>query len=216
MGYTIKMLRNYCELFDHVSDPQELFDFTCATISQSRRGIDMNKSPDLERVMAEDLEDGLTNLVFSSNSIERAGFNLVESTKICVRLFRGEDVKAEEISEGTAEYDAAIDSLISTKICELGTATMEHVIQSRREVIQHTKALTYITRGIVLNNQALTEELIKSTHRILVTGIDRKDTGHGCGIFPWQKYEDSIETSQFMLEQHLSWSLNMFLGKWKS
>jgi len=95
-------------------------------------------------------------------------------------------VDPKDIDEWTPEYTAALDHLISLKVAE--KIDKSHIIRSRREVIQHTKALDYITRAIAIDNEPLTEQLIKETHRILVTGIDREDTGHGRGDTSWEAY----------------------------
>jgi len=182
LNYTIRMSKNYRELSDFISDPQDLFNETCAIINEIRQ----NKRPEHEDILAQDLKDGLMNIVFSSNNIERAGLNLQETIKICQRIFDGEDVKAEDISERSEEYNAAIQSLINSQ--KPGNTNIQHVIRSRREVIQHAKALDYITRAIAIENQPLSESLIRTTHRILVTGIDSPDTGHGRGIISWQEY----------------------------
>ncbi|KAE8450598.1 hypothetical protein EG329_005942 [Mollisiaceae sp. DMI_Dod_QoI] len=203
-SYTIRIAKNYREKSDHISDPQDMFGETCTTIHEIRQ----NKR--LEEVLDQDLKEGIMNLVFSSNNIERAGLNLQETLKICQRIFDGEDVKAEDISEKSEEYQAVIQALIDSKIRKPGNVNICHVIQSRREVIQHVRALDYITRAIVIENQPLSEALICTTHRLLVTGIDRPDTGHGQGITPWQKYRGNYRrvpvitgTTTFVVPEHI-------------
>jgi Fic family protein len=206
LNYTIRMSKNYRELSDHISDPQYLFDETRAIMNEIRQ----NKRPEHEEVLAKDLKEGLMSIVFSSNNIERAGLNLQETIKICQRIFDGEDVKAEDISDRSEEYNAAIQSLVNSKIQKPGNANIQHVIRSRQEVIQHAKALDYITRAIAIDNQPLSKLLICNTHRILVTGIDSPDTGHGRGIITWQEYGGNYRkvpiitgTTSFVVPQHI-------------
>lgn len=156
------MSQNYRKTSDHIFDHRYLVIETSAVLNEIRQN---KRHGDIH---AGDLKEGLMNLVFSSNDIERAGLNVQETFKICERMFDGEIVQAEEISDRSEEYDATI--------------------QARREVIQHVEALDYITRAIVIDNQPLSELLICNTHRILVTGIDRHDTGHGRGTITWQEY----------------------------
>lgn len=135
LNYTIRMKRNYRELSEHISDPQDLFNETCAIINEIRQ------TKRHEEILASDLKEELMNIVFSSNFIERAGLNLQETMKICQKIFEGENVKAENISEQTEEYQAAVQSLIDSKRQRPGDANLHHVIHSRREIIQHAKAL---------------------------------------------------------------------------
>jgi prophage maintenance system killer protein len=51
------------------------------------------------------------------------------------------------------------------------------VIRNRREVVQHAAAFQHIINEFVKREQPMTEELIKSTHRILTTGLDPADSG---------------------------------------
>jgi Fic family protein len=216
LNYTIRMSKNYREMSDFISDPQDLFNETCAIINEIRQ----NRRPEHEDILAKDLKDGLMSIVFSSNNIERAGLNLQETIKICQRIFDGEDVKAEDISERSEEYNAAIQSLINSKIQKPGNVNIQHVIRSRREVVQHAKALAYITRAVVIDNQPLSESLIRTTHRILVAGIDRPDTGHGRGIISWQEYGGNYRkipvitsTTCFVVPQHIPQKMKELVEK---
>ena len=219
LQYTIRMSRNYCELSDHISDPQGFFDETCAIINEIRK----NKGPGHEETLVKDLEDGLMSLVFTSNNIERAGLSLQETVKICRKIFGGEDVKAEDIAEESEEYTAALQSLISAQICQPSNASRTHVIQSRREVVQHAKALDYITRAMAIHNQPLTEDLIKATHRILMIGTDREDTGYGYGTTPWQKYAEVYRhipvhagNTSFVVPKHIPRKMQELVDKFNA
>lgn len=108
------------------------------------------------------------------------------------------------------EYEALVQGIITQQKLSSSNVDKNHIIRSRREVIQHAKALDHIIRAIAIRNEPLTERLIKETHRILVTGIDRDDTGHGRGVIPWQKYGGIYRdipiiagTTSFVVPKHI-------------
>lgn len=196
LNYTTRMSKNYRESSDHISDPQGLFDETYAIINEIR----CKKRPQHEEVLTKDLKEGLVSLVFSSNNIERAGSNLQETIKICQKIF-SEDVKTENISEWSEEYNAAVQSLINSKVEQPDKVTIQ---QSRQEYIQHARALDYIIRAIAIDNQPLSDALIRATHRILITGIDRPDTDLAEVSLLGKSMEATIEQFQLLLAQLLS------------
>lgn len=53
----------------------------------------------------------------------------------------------------------------------------EHIIRSRRELVQHAAAFHYIVRRFVNEKAPMTEELLKETHEILVAGIGAGSAG---------------------------------------
>jgi Fic family protein len=61
------------------------------------------------------------------------------------------------------------------------------VVKSRREVIQHARALKYLLERIVANQEPWSEALILDTHRILHTGLGEEvDAGR------YRSYEDTV------------------------
>ena len=51
------------------------------------------------------------------------------------------------------------------------------IIRSRREVLQHAAAFPYMVNAFVKQDKNMTEELIKDTHAILVTGLSAEEAG---------------------------------------
>jgi Fic family protein len=125
------------------------------------------KDPWISQLVSEELTQAMMELVFSSNQIERAGLQLDETLKICERIFRGEVVDASSIDERSQEYANALKALISRS----EPADRNHVIRSRREIIQHALALQHIIQKVAFDNQPLSEALIRETHEILTQGI---------------------------------------------
>ena len=110
----------------------------------------------------------MAHAVYCSNFIEQVGATELITLKICHRIFAGEDVVAEDITGGVKNLQEHLTCLIpATK-----EQTIENVVLSRKEIIQHAKALPYILDKMVNEHAPLTEELILGTHRILVTGLD--------------------------------------------
>ncbi|EQL02843.1 fic/DOC family protein [Ophiocordyceps sinensis CO18] len=113
------------------------------------------------------LADVLVRLVFSSNIIENAGAGWDVTFKLCQAIFRGEEMP-NEIDERDSEY-AAIKQDLLRKGLAAGT---EFVLRSRREIIQHAKAASYIINELYLGGKDVSEDIILETHRILTHKVD--------------------------------------------
>lgn len=114
-----------------------------------------------------DLEDSLIALVYGSNYIESAGAGLDITIKICQDIFRGIPVTA-EIQESDPDYQKQLEDLVKIH----GKSDIGGVIRSRREIINHAKALNYLIEQIVHESEPWTEELILKTHQILYDAVD--------------------------------------------
>ncbi|KAH8898154.1 Fic-domain-containing protein [Thozetella sp. PMI_491] len=114
----------------------------------------------------EKLEEAMIALVYGSNVIESAGTDLNITIKICQAIFRGQSVDA-NIQDHDPEYQHHLDILAKT----YRLADKHGVIRSRKEVINHAKALNFLIDRIVLDDMSWSEELILETHRILCDGI---------------------------------------------
>lgn len=115
-------------------------------------------------------------MVFGSNMIEAAGSGLDVTFKLCHAIFRGEHVP-DSIEERDPEYEEHKRDLLRKNI----PINMAAVLQSRREIIQHAKAATYIINQVCIEGKDLSEEIILHTHSILTNGVDADDT-------PWTEY----------------------------
>ncbi|KAJ9156224.1 Filamentation induced by cAMP/death on curing-related protein [Pleurostoma richardsiae] len=113
------------------------------------------------------LENSLILLVYGSNMIELAGTNLRITIKLCQDIFRGKDVSP-DLEDRDPEYQECLENLVKTHRKE----NRPNVIQSRREVINHAKALNFLIDRVVLDNMVLSEELILETHHILYENVD--------------------------------------------
>lgn len=122
----------------------------------------------------DNLETSLVTLVYGSNLIERAGTNFRLTFSICRDIFRGKEVDP-NIEERSPEYQEHLDYLVKTQ----RKGVMSNVVRSRREVINHAKALNFLIDRVVLDNMALSEELILEAHRILQHNIGDDDVTPG-------------------------------------
>ncbi|KAH7418462.1 fido domain-containing protein [Cadophora sp. MPI-SDFR-AT-0126] len=130
-----------------------------AAIIEEIRDVLASKEEDLVNVYADFTVESMAHLIFGSNMQEKAGMGLDQTIKLCHRVFAGEDVDPENYQQ--------------------------HVIRSRREVIQHAKALKHITDKALLEDEQLSDQLIQDTHRILCENIAIKgdEEGHYAGRY---------------------------------
>jgi Fic family protein len=87
----------------------------------------------------------LTRVVFGSNLIESAGASFDVTSKYCTKIFQGESI-TEEIT------DASV-----------------------REVVQHARALSFITDEMVTHEKPITGNIILEAHKILTYKVDASD-----------------------------------------
>lgn len=60
-------------------------------------------------------------------------------------------------------------------------ANTSAVLRSRREIVQHAKAASFIMTELCVRDQDLSEKIILQTHNILTYKVDSNDT-------PWEEY----------------------------
>ena len=120
-------------------------------------------------LIAEAVQDDMILVIYGSNAIENAGLGLDETTKICEAIFRGEMIDIEP--RGRA-YEEKTNAVIQT-----AQDADQHIIRTRNEVIQHAKALQYITNAVMTEQKEITEKLIQATHAILIKGVDHPKYG---------------------------------------
>ncbi|KAK0704419.1 fido domain-containing protein [Lasiosphaeris hirsuta] len=130
-----------------------------ATIIADARKTSQRQGVSAFPQVREALEQSLIILVYGSNMIETAGSNLRITFKLCRAIFRGELVE-EIINERDPEY-------------KKGDHT--GVTRSRKEVIQHAKALSFIIDHVILDNEPISEALILETHHISYSGMGDDD-----------------------------------------
>ena len=117
-------------------------------------------------------------VIFGSNLIESAGENLDETKRICEAIFYREDVPPKPRTDA---YRQRLEIWIHAKKTEEGGE--EHIMRTRNEVIQHARALQYMTEAIITREEPISEQLILDTHRILC-----HDVNHPKFNTPWRSY----------------------------
>lgn len=126
----------------------------------------MQKPPTETDAFDKYLGDTLARMVFSSNMIESAGGGLDITLKLCQAVFKGEPIP--ELQERDADYEALKRDLIRQNLPH-GIAA---VLRSRREIVHHAHAASYIFDKVCVKDNDLSEEIILETHRILTHQID--------------------------------------------
>ncbi|KAI2623914.1 Fic-domain-containing protein [Hypomontagnella submonticulosa] len=111
------------------------------------------------------LEDNLVQLVYGSNYIEVTGSDFNVTEKICRKVFWGEEVEA-VVEPRTEEYEEAKAALIALRRPD----SHSDVVQSRQEIINHTKALKYAINHVVIGEKRITEDFLKKVHTQLCEG----------------------------------------------
>lgn len=126
------------------------------------------------------IEERLITVIYGSNLIESAGSSLEITTELCKKVFRGEgDTIKIDIDEDDATYDNHLEALSATS----RKADKENVIRSRKEVIFHAKALTFMIYRIVEMNEVWSEDIIRETHRILYQGLEDTEGDVTPGVY---------------------------------
>ncbi|KAK3369622.1 fic/DOC family protein [Lasiosphaeria ovina] len=121
--------------------------------------------------VAEILLREMAAVVYGSNTKARRGLGLDETLKLCMLVFSGQlDI---DYSDRTPEYQVKLEKLIRKDI----NPGDNHIIRSRREVVQHAAAFQHIVNEFVHAQKPMTEKLIKDTHAILVKGISAAGAG---------------------------------------
>ncbi|PVH87059.1 Fic-domain-containing protein [Cadophora sp. DSE1049] len=153
-----------------------------AAIIEEIRDVLASEEEDLVNVYADFTVESMAHLIFGSNMQEKAGMGLDQTIKLCHRVFAGEDVDPEDCDPRDDWYQEQIELLVKHGIEE---PDQQHVIRSRREVIQHAKALKHITDKALLEDEQLSEQLILDTHRILCENIaiEGDEEGHYAGTY---------------------------------
>ena len=129
-------------------------------------------------IMSQCVQDDMKLVIFGSNMIEKAGLDRAETFRLIDKVFRGQDVDVQERDE---HYKKQLEKY--TKDKQGALEAEHHILRSRLEVVQHARALWFLTNAFVTENKPLSEELIKETHRILCMNVS-----HPKYETPWQEY----------------------------
>ncbi|KAK6346617.1 hypothetical protein TWF696_006737 [Orbilia brochopaga] len=142
--------------------------------------------------VASGMEVELCRTIFGSNFIEWAGTGYDETVQICQKVFRGEEVRDEDAIEKTEQYEPGLGLAANQGRSSLGQTSngpdVAAIHRGRLEVAQHARALSFFLEKYIAEEEPLSEDLIRQTHRILCTGHEDSEDR------PWQdwagKYRD--------------------------
>jgi Fic family protein len=122
--------------------------------------------------------------------IERAGSGFRITLKLCMAIFRGEEIP-EDIEETEEEFLELKKRLLRNNM----PVNVSAVLRSRREIVQHAKAASHMISQLCVYNQDLSEEIILQTHKILTHKIDAEST-------PWEEYSGVYRTDEVSAGLH--------------
>lgn len=86
-----------------------------------------------------------------------------------------------------------------------------HVIRERREVVNHAAAFVHIVKAFVKNNEPISEELIKDTHRILVNEISAGNVRSQHYAGKWRTQHVSAGETNFVNPTYIPVAMKRFL-----
>ncbi|KAL2179587.1 fido domain-containing protein [Thermothelomyces heterothallicus CBS 202.75] len=115
----------------------------------------------------EDVELDLSRMVYGSNRIDSAGNSLAITLRLCQAAFRDQVTSA-----GIGRTDPTFKEHWRYLRASRRSVSLNNICQSRREILQHAYALSYMIDHVVLDRKPWSEDLILETHRILGHCLD--------------------------------------------
>lgn len=149
-------------------DPDDLFEATKGLLTEIQ-GVVTTLSEAQGKNFDEFLETAMCEVIFGSNCIENAGCGHGVTIRLCKEIFQGRDPAT--VQPRTQEEEEAIRDLAGQNLPN----TKTEIPRSRKEIIQHALAFKYIAIRMILQNEPLSEQLIKDTHKVLTEGLDSDD-----------------------------------------
>ena len=165
-------------------DPDAIFPEILTLGNQLSTVLQKRLTPGQEAAFEGHILNCLAGMVYGSNVIERAGNDLEITFKLGMAIFRGEEIP-EDIGETEEEFLELKRNLLRKNL----PANTYAVLRSRREIVQHAKAASYIISQLCIRDQDPSEEIILRTHQILTYKIDAQDT-------PWKEYSGVYRTDE--------------------
>lgn len=149
-------------------------------------------TPAQESAFDEYILERLARMVYGSNMIEQVGADLSITIRLCMAIFRGEDVPDDiDVGERDADYVALKQSLIRQNLPTNASA----ILRSRREIVQHAKAAKYMINELCVRGEDLSEAIILKAHSILTYQIDASNT-------PWTEYSGVYRSDEVSAGLH--------------
>ncbi|KAF7543066.1 hypothetical protein G7Z17_g11037 [Cylindrodendrum hubeiense] len=146
-------------------DPKKLFEKATNWITAIQTTAPDNAQ---KGIIANEIEETMVRAIFGSNMIERAGLGWDITVQLCKRIFAGEDIGV--VSERDTSYQLALLDLYRQQP-GLRDMPSQYILRGRNEIVQHAKAFQYLIHAFVVEKQDITEDLIKTTHKILTKGV---------------------------------------------
>ncbi|KAJ5930565.1 hypothetical protein N7466_006058 [Penicillium verhagenii] len=165
-------------------DPETVFPEILTLADQLSTVLQKKLSPQQQNAFEGHILNCLAAMVYGSNMIERVGNGSDITFKLCMAVFRGEEVP-EEIGETEEEFLELKKNLLRKNL----PANPRAVLGSRREIVQHAKAACYMIHQLCICDKDLSEEIILQTHEILTYKINAETT-------PWQEYSGVYRTDE--------------------
>ncbi|CAG8928815.1 unnamed protein product [Penicillium salamii] len=181
-GFSIVMDNAYSyKIGTHDFEPEDVFPEIMTLTDQLSSWLKEHTDPEHKAELEECILNHLIAMVFGSNLIEHAGSTARITYKLCLAVFRGEEIPQDR--DEAEDFLELKDALLRKN---LPTDT-KAVLRSRREIIQHAKAASFIINQLCICDRELTEDIILQTHQILTYKIDADD-------MPWEKYSGLYRT----------------------
>ncbi|KAF3907296.1 hypothetical protein ABW21_db0201833 [Orbilia brochopaga] len=125
-------------------------------------------TPGSQGKLQEALIEQMTQAVFGSNTVEQVGLGHGETVKLCRMVFTAD--WSTDTPPRPADFHEQLEQLVQDTGAIEG---LQHTdAGDRREVINHAGAMIYMITRVIDKNESFSEDLIRSTHKILVSGVD--------------------------------------------
>ena len=185
---------------------KELFHESAAIIEELRDLLaNLEDDSDILQEYKEFSAESMAQMIFGSNMIEKAGLDHEVTLRLCMQVFRGEDVNPAALPPRGDEYAANLKFL--RKQLGIKDVDEDQQIRSRREIVQHAQALKYIVDASLNGDKPLTEEIILETHRILTNGI----LDHDYAVGKYRKCAAMAGGTQFANGTEIPWRMKAFV-----
>ncbi|THY57555.1 hypothetical protein D6C98_03399 [Aureobasidium pullulans] len=191
---------------DDAEDPEDVFTDTKNTRAQISSFLQSSAGQDAE--MNDYFLGLISRVVHGSNLIEKAGSNLENTRAICKIALEISEYTTEDLFPQNPLYDLLNDDLFKQ-----GRLTDQAEIhKSYHEVIQHCRALNFLTSEVVTQDNPLSEAHILEAHKILTCKVDSSDESYKNygGVFRTTRVFAGF--SDFTLPQYVASEMKAFIA----
>ncbi|KAI8721316.1 Fido domain-containing protein [Fusarium sp. LHS14.1] len=149
---------------DDKTNPQDIFTKATRFLGTLRR---LNDSEGRQRLLEKEFNELLIHYIYGSNRIEHAGLGQETTFYLCRRMLDQDPVPN---FDGRTDDGSGIEELLAMDE-SLRKLSQKELLRQGREVVQHLQAFEYLDRHFRVDDQDLTEDVIKETHAILCNGV---------------------------------------------